>query len=242
MKKNILLVLMLFLATNTFAHYLWIETKPVGKEHKKHEIKVRFGEYTYGVIEQVNGDAFQGVNDFQLWLIAPDGSKTTLTVNPEKDHYTTSFVPTQKGTYTIALDNKSMKVLDYTAYDFGIFKPQYHAKARVVVGNGIDKTKETNPEGIEIIDLSDDKPGKDQQVTLKVLFKGKPLAKNEIVIYVADLWSKTLETDENGQVSLKLPWQTMYTVEVTYNEQVPGSFNNTAYEFIWHCATYCIPL
>ena len=242
MKKNILLVLMLFLATNTFAHYLWIETNPVGKEHEKHEIKVRFGEYTYGVIEQVNGDAFQGVNDFQLWLIAPDGSKTTLTVNPEKDHYTTSFVPTQKGTYTIALDNKSMKVLDYTAYDFGIFKPQYHAKARVVVGNGIDKTKETNPEGIEIIDLSDDKPGKDQQVTLKVLFKGKPLAKNEIVIYVADLWSKTLETDENGQVSLKLPWQTMYTVEVTYNEQVPGSFNNTAYEFIWHCATYCIPL
>ncbi|ETN96167.1 DUF4198 domain-containing protein [Zhouia amylolytica] len=242
MKKNILLVLMLFLATNTFAHYLWIETNPVGKEHEKHEIKVRFGEYTYGVIEQVNGEAFQGVNDFQLWLIAPDGSKTTLTVNPEKDHYTTSFVPTQKGTYTIALDNKSMKVLDYTAYDFGIFKPQYHAKARVVVGNAIDKTKETNPEGIEIIDLSDDKPGKDQQVTLKVQFKGKPLAKNEIVIYVADLWSKTLETDENGQVSLKLPWQTMYTVEVTYNEQVPGSFNNTAYEFIWHCATYCIPL
>ncbi|UNY98374.1 DUF4198 domain-containing protein [Zhouia spongiae] len=241
MKRKIIALLMFLIAGNTFAHYLWIETNPVGSENKKHEVKVRFGEYTYGVIEKVNGEAFKNVSQFNVWLIAPDGSKSALEVAPKDDHYLGVFIPGQTGTYTVVLDNKNMNVLDYTQYDFGIFKPQYHAKAKVSVGETAD-TARSNADGIEIVDISSRPAKKGEEVALQVLFKGEPLIKNEIVVYVSDLWSKKMETDEKGEISFKLPWKTIYTVEATYNETTPGTFKNADYEFIWHCATYCIKL
>lgn len=241
MKKNILALLLILAATPIFAHYMWIETVPTGKLNKEHQIKVRFGEYTYGVFEKVEGDAFKGVSEFSLWVIFPNGDKKEMELSPREDHYATSFVPSEKGTYTVVLDNKNMKVLDYTQYDFGIFKPQYHAKARIVVDETIAPLATSNPEGIEIVDLTDRTYGKADEVVLQLLFKGAPMAKNELSVYQADMWSKKLTTDEEGKVSFKLPWPTLYTIEATYNEEVPGKFKGLDYSFIWHCATYCIP-
>ncbi|MEE9361501.1 MAG: DUF4198 domain-containing protein [Cellulophaga sp.] len=240
MKKVLLFIALFTITTSTFAHYLWIETAATGSLNTKHEVKIRFGEYTHGVIEKVSGDAFQGVSDFKVWLISPNGTKTSLTLTPKNDFYLGYFIPTENGTYTIALDNKNMDVLDFTKYDFGIFKPEYHAKAKVQIGTEITATISTNKEGIEIIDLSKIAFNADTEVILKVLFKGSPLQKNEIKVFISDLWSKTLTTDENGIVSFKLPWKTTYTLEATYNEKTPGKYNGTEYEFIWHCATYCI--
>lgn len=240
--RNRLFVLLFLLGLGKgFAHYIWIETKPVGEMNKEHEVKIRFGEYTYGVVEEVKGDAFKGVSDFTIWIVDPNGKVLKLKPRAKDDYYQVSFIPKQEGAYTIALDNKEMKVLDYTQYDFGIFKPQYHAKAKVTVGKTTDQAK-SNDNGIEIVDISSGPAKKGGEVTLKVLFKGAPLSKNEIVVYVADLWSKKMETNEEGEVSFKLPWETLYTVETTYNENVPGIFNGDEYEFIWHCATYGIQL
>ncbi len=241
MKKNILALLLLLASSPIFAHYMWIETVPTGKLNKEHQIKVRFGEYTYGVLEKVDGDAFKGVSEFTVWIIAPNGQKKELTLTPGADFYAGTFVPSENGTYTVVLDNKNMKVLDYTEYDFGIFKPQYHAKARIVVGETIAPLATSNPEGIEIVDLTDKTYAKADEVVLQLLYKGKPLAKNELSVYQADMWSKKLTTDEEGKVSFKLPWNTQYTVEATYNEEVPGNFKGLDYGFVWHCATYCIP-
>ena len=104
------------------------------------------------------------------------------------------------------------------------------------MGDQATATKTLNQDGIVIKEL----PGTDNQITLQVLFKGKPLAKNEFKLYVSDLWSKTIETDEKGEVSFSLPWNTKYTMETTFEERVPGTFNGKEYEFIWHCATYFI--
>ncbi|MBU3027892.1 DUF4198 domain-containing protein [Zobellia galactanivorans] len=242
MKKIITLLVLLLSTSPIFSHYLWIEAAPQGQLNQEHQIKVRFGEYTYGVIEKVQGDAFKGVSNFSLWLIAPDGTKTTLPISAKDDFYAASFTPNQKGTYTLALDNKDMKVLDFTQYDFGIFKPQYHAKAKVVVDKKPAAIAKTNVDGIEIIDVSPDPFGVSKEVSLQLLFKGKPLAENEVSIFVSDLWSKKLSTDQDGKISFQLPWPTKYTVEATYNETVPGTYKGLDYEFIWHCATYCIPL
>ncbi|MAN26667.1 MULTISPECIES: DUF4198 domain-containing protein [Mesonia] len=240
--KNIFFILLLFISANSFAHYIWLETSPNGKLGEKHEVKVRFGEYTYGVLEEVEGEAFQGVKDFELWMVAPNGEKQRLNVSVEDNYYLASFIPSEKGSYTLALDNKDMKVLDYTQYDFGIFKPQYHAKARVAVGEKSEEIKKTNLDGIEIVELSKEHNSKNAEVSLQVFYKGKPLAENEVSIYVADLWSKKMTTDEHGKVSFQLPWDTLYTVETTFNEKVPGTFKGKDYEFIWHCATYAIQL
>lgn len=243
MKNITLLVLTLLIQASASAHYLWIETAPNAKLNEEHLVKVRFGEYTYGAIEKVGSEAFNGVKNFKLWLVSPNGEKIELETNAGSDFYSARFTPSENGTYTIALNNTEMEVLDYTEYDFGIFKPQYHAKAKVTVGDTPKALTTTNFEGIEIIDLSEKLAQAGNEVKLKVLFKGEVLVEQEVVIYVSDLWSKKLTTDENGEVRFKLPWnETLYTVETTFNEDLPGKFNGKDYEFIWHCATYAIAL
>ncbi|HET8736330.1 MAG TPA: DUF4198 domain-containing protein [Pricia sp.] len=218
------------------AHYLWVETARNGMVGQEQKVKVHYGEYTYGVIEEVNGEAFPAVSLFTLWVIHPDGEKEMLETKAEKNHYSASFVPQKNGTYTLLLNNNEIEVIDYTQYDFGIFKTHYHSTAKVSVGNAEGDTEVQNPSGLAIKELAND-GGK---VTLQVLYKDSPITEQEAKIFVSDLWSKTLETDEKGQITFELPWDTKYIVETTKKEEVPGTYKGKDYEFIWHCATYCI--
>ncbi|WP_437397145.1 DUF4198 domain-containing protein [Flagellimonas lutimaris] len=236
MKKLIATLLLITLPIlSASAHYLWIETNGTGTLGQTQEVRVHYGEYTYGVIEKVEGKAFPSVSKFTLWVIAPDGTKTALKTTAKEDHYLASFTPSQNGVYTIALNNNEIDVIDYTQYDFGIFKTHYHSTAKVQVVTDGD-TITVNPEGIVVKQLKND--GK--EIKLQVLYKDEPIAKNELKVYVSDLWSKTLYTDDNGEVSFALPWDSKYIVETTTKEEIPGSYNGEDYEFIWHCATYCI--
>jgi uncharacterized GH25 family protein len=242
MKKIIVVLTTILCSSNAFAHYLWVETSPSGSINQTQTFKIRFGEYTHGAIEKVNSDAFVSASKFSVWVVSPNGSKKVITVVPKEDYYLGSFTPNQEGNYTIVVDNKNMDVLDYTEYDFGIFKPQYHAKASVQVGKKINTKIATNVNGIELINFSTNDVKQHNKVTLQLLFKGKPLDDNEVNIYIADLWGKKLITDKEGKVSFTLPWKTLYTVEATYNEKVPGKYKNKEYEFIWQCATYAFKL
>lgn len=237
MKKRILTsLLVLFVTTQTFAHYLWIETNPTGVLNQEQEVKVFFGEYTYGLIEKVTGEAFPKVKNFTLWLIDANGTKTEIKVTPTEDYYIGHFTPKINGTYTVVLNNNAIDVIDYTKYDFGIFKTHYNAVTKVQIGDSVNETIASNKEGITVIDVSKTK----DDIKLQVLYKNKPLAKNELKIFVSDLWSKTLETDDNGFVNFKLPWNTKYIIETTIKEEVPGTYKGKPYQFVWHCATFSI--
>ena len=237
MKKPFLtLVFVMFATVQSFAHFLWVETNTEGEIGQEQEIRVYFGEYTHGVIEKVDGESFPKVKDFTLWVIDASGKKTELKVMTTEDYYLAKFTPTTNGTYTVTLNNNNIQVFDFTKYDFGIFKTHYHSMAKIQVGDKSQNTIASNETGIALKDVS----GSKEEVKLQVLYKNIPLAKNEVKVFVADQWSKTLETDKNGYVSFKLPWQTKYLVEVTKKEEVSGVYRDEKYDFIWHCATYCI--
>lgn len=236
MKKLSLILLFLLCYTSSFAHYLWIETNPTGKLNKEQEVKIHYGEYTYGVIEKTDDDPFKSVTEFEVWVINPDGTSTQLKLDKKADHYLGHFTPTKEGTFTVQLKNDNIDVIDYTEYDFGIFKTYYQSFAKVNVGN-TTKASEITEEGLSIKEL----PTKNDEKILQVYYHGKPVSEQEVKIYVSDLWSKTLSTDVEGKISFKLPWNTKYTVETTKNENVPGTYKGEDYEFIWHCATYCFP-
>src|SRR5690606_25814484 len=150
MKKLIALTVLLLTTANSFAHYLWIETQGSGTIGEEQIVKVHMGEYTYGVIEDVEGEAFQGVNNFTLWAVSPSGKKIALTPTAQKDHYRAVFTPTEKGTYTLLLNNDEIDVIDYTQYDFGIFKTHYHAVANFNVGGTQNDTAAQNENGITV--------------------------------------------------------------------------------------------
>ncbi|MFD0992912.1 DUF4198 domain-containing protein [Tenacibaculum geojense] len=237
MKKNVLIILLTLLISNKMtAHYLWIETNNNGKLNEKQTIKVHYGEYTYGVIEKVNEDAFKKVKNFTLWIIDPSGNKQKLTTKALENYYEASYIPKLKGNYTVFLNNNKIDVIDYTQYDFGIFKTHYHSTANFNVGGVDNENKTFNENGIVVKRIS----SSSDKIKLQVLYKNKPLVGNELKIFVSDLWSKTLETDKDGMVLFSLPWKTKYIIETTKKEEVPGNYNGKDYQFIWHCATYSI--
>ena len=228
MKKLIALTVLLLTTANSFAHYLWIETEVSGSIGQEHVVKVHMGEYTYGVVEEVQGEAFQGVKNFTLWAVSPSGKKIPLSTTAQKDHYKAVFTPEENGVYTLLLNNDQIDVIDYSEYDFGIFKTHYHAVANVSVGEAQNDTATQNENGITVkrIVTADD------QVKLQLLFKGQPLAKSEVKLFVKDLWSKTLETDQDGFIEFGLPWDTKYILEATHQEEVPGTYKGEDYEFV----------
>jgi len=241
--KNLFLAFALLLAGSTaFAHFLWVETNPTGKTNKKHEVKVFFGEYTYGVTEKVGEEAFNQVKNFTLWAIAPNGEKTQLVTTAGDLFYAASFVPKTNGTYTIVVNNNAIDVIDYTKYDFGIFKTHYHCLAKVEVGGNATETAAINPEGITIVDVSKKQALENGEVTLRILYKGTVAKEKEVDLFVKDLWSKKLKTDAEGLIKFNLPWNTKYIAEVTAKEEVPGQYNGKEYQFIWHSSTYTIIL
>jgi uncharacterized GH25 family protein len=240
--KIIFTILCLFISSSSFAHYMWLETVAVGERGKAHTVNVYFGEYTYGVIEDPKGENFEGVKHFNLWAIAPSGTKIPIETSIKANAFEGSFIPTEDGTYTVVLNNDEIDVIDYSQYDFGIFKTHYHSTAKVVVGNRNFNTAADNKAGLVIVNTSEETAAKDATVSLQVRYKDQPIAAQEVTIFVADLWSKKLMTDEEGRITFTLPWKTKYTFETTKKDEVPGIYREVDYEFVWHCATYCINL
>lgn len=240
--KIVFTILTLFISSSSFAHYIWLETASTGRKGETHTVNVYFGEYNHGVIEDPNGENFEGVKDFKLWVIAPSGTKSILETAIKDNAYQGSFVPSEEGTYTIVLNNDEIDVIDYSQYDFGIFKTHYHSTAKVEVGKSTGNIVAANVEGLTIVPTSIGKVEEGETVSLKVLYKNQPIADQEVTIFIADLWSKKLSTNEEGIITFNLPWKTKYTLETTKNEEVPGTYKGEDYEFVWHCATYCIDL
>lgn len=233
MKKLILLTIAVLALQQANAHFLWLETGAKGTLNQSHEVRVYFGEYTLGEREKTDGH-FTYAEEFTLHLIGPDGEKTKLDSKAASDHYTASFVPKASGVYRVVLTNNNVEVVDYTEYDLGIFKTEYTSVATVHVGSetGGDK-KASSLSKLEVVPVEEG-----EEVTLQVLYDGKPLAENELKVFLPGGWERTLHTDKAGKVSFALPWSERYVAEISYKEQEPGTFKGKDYEYIWHFTTY----
>lgn len=226
---------------NAFAHFMWLETSPTGKIGQKQEVKLFFGEYNYGVIEKTAEEAFGKMKNFEVWVISPSGEKTKLDMKQADTFYSGWFEPKANGTYTVIMNNDKIDVIDYTQYDFGIFKTHYHATAKVEVGKTATDTASQNPEGLSIVDMTKKLHVKDGEAMFKILYKGQPVKDAEVAVFITDQWSKKVYSDAYGIIKFSLPWGVKYIMEVTKKEEVPGKYNGKDYQFIWHCATYTIP-
>jgi uncharacterized GH25 family protein len=73
--------------------------------------------------------------------------------------------------------------------------------------------------------------------TFTVLFQGKPLAQAEVVVFGPPKWSKTLYSDDKGQVTLPLPWSGQYVVEVAHVIDGKGELDGKPYQKTRHVST-----
>lgn len=175
--KKFLTFTMLFLFPMLIkAHALWIETAPQGKIGQEHLVKIYFGELAYGMYEEVGGDSFNKMKNFKLYLIDSDGNKSQLSVTLRSDHYIATFTPEQDDLYTLSLENDDIPIINFTKYDFGIFKTHYHASVTVAVGNVMGNSISLNSTGLSIFP----QPSHNGTRIFQATYKEKPIVKAEV--------------------------------------------------------------
>lgn len=72
---------------------------------------------------------------------------------------------------------------------------------------------------------------------LSLSFKGKPLAKAEIVLIAPNGWEKPLRTDDNGETTFSLLEPGLYVAEAKHKENYPGEFEGKTYAGENHTVT-----
>lgn len=218
MAKQLSLILALcllpFLAQ---AHYLWIESADAEGAH------IYFGEFNEGVREKAGGrlderDAIEG------WLLTSDNGRQPLTFSKKPDHFS---VKAAKAGWVVVQDLAS-EVKDWTASDIGVVKPMFYARGMV----GERLTAAQPAMTLDII------PDPKEPHRLRVFFHNDPLAKAKVMVHAPNEWSKELETDADGGVTIATPWPGRYVVEVIHRERKPGEFQGKSFEAIRHRATF----
>lgn len=63
-----------------------------------------------------------------------------------------------------------------------------------------------------------------------VIYDGKPLSGQEVVVFAPNRWSKTYYTNDKGQFSVETPWTGLYVIEVGKAVKEGGKYQEKAYK------------
>lgn len=235
MKIKILLLHLLLVGifSQSFAHALWIETSPTGKQGKQQEVKIFFGEYASNERDST-ATWFSNLKDVKLWLTLPNGEKQALVCNTTTLYYSAYFTPTQSGVYTLSI---SHEVKDLHASS----KIQYYCGATVQVGALADGSSNiVDGTDLAILAKPDATLKLKEPINVAVFLKKVPLPMAKVTIASPEGWVKTIETDTNGTIQFKPTEKGRYMVEALYTDKTPGTHYGKDYKAVWHCVTYCV--
>jgi len=70
-----------------------------------------------------------------------------------------------------------------------------------------------------------------------LMLRGSPLAKTNVHVFGPPKWGKELRTDENGKVTIPMPWAGRYLAEIAHVEQISGGAGEGVYDRIRHVST-----
>jgi uncharacterized GH25 family protein len=230
MKHTLSLVaLFCLISLSTFGHAIWIETNSTGSIGKPQEVKIYYGEYAAREFEKT-GKWYSDVNTFILWLVSPDGSKKQLTYKQDSDSswYQTSFTPDKTGIYTLTIKHSAREVDGTMVYQFN---------GSAVVTVGASSPASANAIGNNELYLQPVASTSKKKGAVKAFYKGKPAGKITITVSAPSGWSKSFETDENGEVKFELLWTGWYALEGFYTVSESGNHFDKPYDQIWRCAT-----
>lgn len=233
MRKILLSLVTLLLCQLTWAHAIWIETQPNGIKNKTQEIKVFFGEYADKDITAAE-KWFSDLKDFKIIAIAPDGSIDTLSTAMGTDHYKSSFTPKQEGVYTISLQHPVKDLYHGT-------KINYFSSATVKVGKtGKGNEPAHNKNFISLAAKDAAAATANKEVKVMALFEGKPAVKKEVQVFAPNGWSKTLYTNDAGEISFTPLWSGKYQVEFSHTDNTEREENGNKIIKTFNGATYML--
>ncbi len=214
LKSTVVLIGLFFLAPAQ-AHYLWLE-KVDGQP------RIYFGEYQDGLHEK-SGGRLDTIAQPQAQALLTGKNPVDVAVERKNDHLALIKAPAKAR--LIAWDF-GLKVKDLSKNKIGIVKPMYYA--RLAVGDVEDVSSLT-------LDIQPVGAGR-----LRVNFKGQPLGETTLVFYAPNQWLREYKTDQNGEVTIAMPWQGLYIAEVVHLESAPGDYQGDAYDSVRHVGTLTV--
>lgn len=215
------------------AHTMWIEVKGNGKIGEAQDVRVFFGDYSWGNPTKT-AKWYSDIAEYVLVLTAPDGTTTELQ-DRSKDSvaYESSFVPKQAGVYKVSFSHPVKDV-------YKDKKLTYAAAAYVLVGKPKDKAV-TLSEGKFSLAWKD--AGQKKQVIY--MEDGQPKANVSLSLVKEGDKEQTysVNTDSKGQLVFPKALKGNYLLELTDSEKVSKTeFNGKEYEFDYKEFTYQISL
>ena len=246
-----LFLALVFSATHTSAHFVWIESPSALPPNQPTIIKAYFGEYQESLKEQTGGRLDERAGLIS-WLLEPNGNKRALDISQESNHFQIPVTLSKPGAYSLLAIDQEEPVRDGTPYpSIGMwYKPMFYARTQFSIAappaasEHHTQTAETLPLDIVPSQPASSKTSNsltvNETMELQVIFKGQPLAKAKPVAHAPNGWSKELETNDSGVTQFTPPWPGTYVLDYLNLEKISGTFQHTSYEAIRHRATLTI--
>jgi len=176
------------------AHYVWLERNGDGPA------RVYFGEWIDDVREK-SGGLLDRIKEHRAFLGA---SSDTLPVKRHENNLEIAV----KGEGDLRLVDSSMAPREDKEKG-GTTKTIYYARA--------GRSETSAKLALEIVPL---KANSNQFI---VLFAGTPLPKAEVTVAAPPKWEKRLTSDDQGRITVPMPWAGRYVMEVIHFDEKPGS-------------------
>lgn len=201
----------LAVAPAAFAHYLWLEKEGAGA-------RLYFGEVNE-VREQSPG-RLDEIPAPKAW----NAGGAALNASRGKG----SFAIEGKTGQDLAAAETGYAVQDWTRHGIGVVKPMFYARSSAWPARAVAAAPELR---------LDVQPVPGAANTVRVLFDGQPLAGAKLAVHAPNGWDQEHKADEQGRVTLSLPWRGQYVLEAIHKEAAAGEFQGKRYEAVRHRAT-----
>lgn len=188
------------------AHFLWLEPESDGA-------RLYFGEF-----EENLREASPGLLD-RLMPLPQAKIESASGVQPLKvEKSSAAFVITGKRTSVDSIVAEQVRVNERKQSD-KVTRTLGRLGARWVP----DFAERTPVLPLDVVPAG--KPG-----TIKVFYKDKPLAKAKLELISESGWKRELRTDEQGALTVALPWKGVYVIVVEHLDPIAGSLGSDAYD------------
>lgn len=231
------------------AHFIWIETDPAAQPGRSQAVLVYFGE-PHEFLREESGGRLDQHDGLRAWLVDPHGERLEVVLKKELNRFVGAFTPRAVGRHNVLVTSLNHAVMDLTEYDRPIVKPLFYARTQSLVfeaGRNSEREKEISQfADLDIVPVTKALdpvrgsivPRTGNEVVVRVVFKGRPLAKRRVNAFGPNGWVKELQaTDSWGVTSFVPLWPGRYVLVVTNDEKTPGRFGDRTYDVVEHRAT-----
>jgi len=204
------------------AHEMWIESDAQGKVGVPQEVKVYFGEFSWGH-PTPTVKWFSDIADCKLVLTTPDGKTQVLEKTKEDNCYKATFTPSVNGIYKLGFVHVVKDV-------YKEMKLTYVSAAVVNVGNA-KKGNTIAGEGFYQLQIANAETARNFPTHFTVMENGHPYKSQMVEVSNTDSATRNLSTDKNGLMTFPSDWKGGQLIQLAHPVKLEAGQQHNGKEY-----------